>query len=298
MTGIAQGFVPIAGRPAAPPRVGLLTSAPDVTGDLPEKWVNGIAWNPEACLPESNNLWWACPVGEGADPTGERTIDTNPTDLQYRPYLAWVGETCSTLGAAAADLEGRALRKFLASESRILEAELWQGTAAQAAGFPNAYLTDGSSDDYLGSHGLVYALAALQEYLADSINERGMIHASVRTASLWYAAGAIRREANLLLDPFDNIIVAGQGYDGSGPGGEQPPLSGDAHWAYATPIVQIARDTRIATVPTDLADSVVRDTNTVKYRVERMLAAFFDATCAHGSIEVNLCSPCCEPSGS
>lgn len=298
MTGAAQGFVPIAGRQTAPPRVGLVASAPDVTGDLPDKWVNGLAWTPEACLPEADNLWWECAIGEGQEQSGEKTIDPPPAIIEYRPFIAWVGEKCSTLGMASLDLQSRARRKYLASESRILERELWTGAAAQAAGFPNAYLTNTATDEYLGEYGLAYALATLQEYLADSINERGMIHASVRTASLWYAAGAIRKEANLLLDPFDNIIVAGQGYDGSGPGGEAPPASGDQHFAYATPIVQIARDTVIRTLPANLADAVVRSENTVQYRVERVLAAFFDVGCAHGSVSVNLCSPCCEPSGS
>lgn len=296
MSGIVS---PIRGRPAAAPRLSLIGSAPDVTGELVAQvgphWTNGITWVPESCLPNTDPNWW-CPISPGTDGP-DTDVDRPPAAIEYRPYIGWVGEECSTLGGAAADLEGRAQRGLAANESRILEKELWSGVAAQAALFPNAYLSQTSNADYLGSHGLVYALASLQEYLADMLNERGMIHATPRTAALWYAAGSIRREGNLLLDPFDNIIVAGQGYDGTGPGGEEVPASGDEQFAYATPIVQVARDT-VYTVPTVLSEAIVVNSNDHRYRAERVLAAFFDVTCALGQVEVNLCSPCCEPSGS
>lgn len=295
MAGIAEGFTPIQGRPAAPPRISLVTSADDQTANLPSHWVNGIAWDPEACLPDTNPVWWWCPITPEADPEHTKVIDDNRANIEYRPFGGWAGDKCSTIGTNMDELRARSLRKLIANESRILEGELWTGAVAQAAGFPNAYLNNSATLDNLGTAGLVYALAALQQYLANSVNERGMIHATVRTAGLWHAAGAIRREGNLLLDPFDNIIVAGQGYNGSGPDDDPAPASGDTAWAYATPIVQIALDRANRRTLPDDRGSVDRDNNTIEFRTEEIMAAWFDVGCAHGGIEVNLCEPCCTP---
>lgn len=297
MTGVAQGYSPIAARPAAPPRVSLLTSADRPAQPWPREWVNGIAWVPEACLPESDPTFWWCPVSPGTEWVTERTsktVDESPDILQYRPWAAWVGDSCSTFSFAERDLTGRAQRRLSASLSRIIETELWTGTVAQAAGFPNAYLASADADD-LGSAGLMYALAALQEYLAESVNERGMIHATPRTAALWYAGGGLRREGMLLLDAFDNIIVPGQGYDGSAPDGTPAPDSGDTQHAYATSMVTVQIDERVMTVPPDLAEAINKSTNHITYRAEQIVAAIWDADCAHAAIEVNLCEPCCTP---
>lgn len=297
MTGVAEGFRPVTTRPAAPPRVSLLTSAASPAAAWPQDWVNGIAWNPEACLPETESTFWWCPTEEGAawvDERTEKAVDDPPGVLTYRPWAAWVGEQCSTFGFAERDLPGRAARRLSASLSRIIETELWTGVVAQAAGFPNAYLASADADD-LGSAGLMYALASLQEYLAENVNDRGMIHATPRTVSLWFAGGGLRREGMLILDPFDNIVVPGQGYPGSSPDGSPAPDSGDTAYAYATSMVTVVTDTRVMTVPSDLSEALNPSTNHVTYRAEQIVAAVWDSDCAHGAVEVNLCEPCCTP---
>jgi hypothetical protein len=287
--------VPIAARPAAPPRVSLIASADRPAAPLPEHWVNGITWVPELCLPESDSTFWWC---SDADPESKGAIDSTPAAISYRPWIGWAGDSCSTFSVAERDLQGRAARRLQASLSRIIETELWTGTIAQAAGFPNAYLTDAATAEDLGTAGLMYALAHLQAYLAENVNERGMIHATHRTASLWFAGGGLRREGMLLLDPFDNIIVPGQGYDGSGIGGSGPVASGDTEYAFATSMVTVVIDNRITTNPPNLAEAIDRENNNIAYRAEQIVAAIWDVECAHAGIEVNLCEPCCEPTGS
>lgn len=300
MTGASNAYTPIAAPPATPPRLGLLTSAarPDMGGG---RWINGISFSPEACMAEG--VWWWCPdtSGEGR-PTGQapsqpKGTDENPDVVQYRPWALHVDDTCSTFGFNVRDYQGRARRKLLANQSYQVEHELWTGETAQTAAFPNNWLTNSGSLTDLGTEPLIYALAALQEHLADVISgSRGMIHCTVRTATLWLSAGVIRREGNLLLDGFDNIIVAGSGYPGTGPDDEDPPVSLDRQWAYATSMVHYAEDD-IVVVPGDFAEAVDRDTNTVTFRAERVVGAWWDG-CAHAAVEVNLCEPCCTPSGS
>lgn len=293
----AQAYVPITATPTAPPRLGLLTSVATRT-DVPATWINGfVIENPEDCAPTERDPGWWCPEaeGEGSTPAGP-TADPRIADVYYRPWFARVTDGCSAL-TNPDEYAPRARRKYVAAESRIIEAELWAGTVAQAAGFPNRYLADTANVDDFGTMPFAYALAALQEYLAETIDGRGMIHASPRTASLWTAAQLVRREGNLLLDPFDNIVVAGQGYDGSGPGNVAPPLSGDRHYAYATSMVTVLREGQVTVDPTSMVEATDRTINRTEFTAGRIVAAYWDG-CAHAGVEVNLCEPDCTPSGS
>jgi hypothetical protein len=295
MAGATNAHVPIDAPQASPPRLGLLASAVRPTGVDP-RWVNGIEFAPEACL-DDDEVWWTCPEGEGGDAPGDKPSASNRPELvRYRPVELVAHDTCSALGYTIADYQARARRNLVATQSRKMEAELWSGTAAIAANFPNAYLADAASAVDLGLFPLVYGLAALQEYLAATIPGRGMIHATVRTVTLWLSAGVIRREGTVLLDVMDNIVVPGTGYDGSGPGGEPAPASGDRAWAYATGLVHVLEDEIVAT-PSTIGEALDRTTNVVTMRAERTVAAFWDG-CAHAAAEIDLCSTCCDPSSS
>lgn len=293
----SHSYAPISPTPTAPPRLGLLASVAPTT-DAPTGWLNGfVIENPEDCAPTETDPGWWCPESEGEGSTAAGpTADPRADHVYYRPWYARVTDGCSAL-TSPDDYAARARRKYVAAESRIIEAELWAGTVAQAAGFPNRYLTDAATVDDFGEQPFAYALASLQEYLAATIDGRGMIHATPRTATLWYAAQLIRREGNLLLDAFDNIVVAGQGYDGSGPGNVAPPLSGDRHYAYATSTVVVLRESQVQVDPPSLAEATDRDVNRTEFTAGRIVAATWDG-CAHAGVEVNLCEPTCSPGAS
>ena len=107
-----------------------------------------------------------------------------------------------------------------------------------------------------------------------------MVHAPVRVVYAWAKAGLLRREAGLLLDALDNIIVPGAGYDGSGP---TEPESG-ALWVFATGLV----DLRLSDVTTH---EWTDPTNNVKRVVATRLAAgTWDPCCVVGvKIDQSLC---------
>jgi len=295
----SNGYTVLEPTPAAPPRVSLLTSA-RVVDDNSREWQNGFAVAPELCLPQDGPFWWECPDG-GVDarsstllsPTGEKGIADNEPIVEYRPWMAQVGDRCSTFGWQARDFQGRARRALLASQSRIVETELLTGAIAQEAGFPNLYLQGPQTVDLSpgGSSPLVYALAALQQAIAEGQNGRGMIHATIPTVTLWLAASAIRRDGNLLVDALDNIVVPGAGYDGGGPGGTAPDPTGETAWAYATGIVEV-RQADVTILPGSLDEALDRASNTIAWRAERTVAAWWDG-CVSSAINVNLCETCC-----
>lgn len=300
MSGATNGYTPITAPPSAAPRLSLVASAVEPDDETGGRWVNGLAFEPEACLP-GDDRWWDCPIPpSGTEPEPKDIPDGEPVE-EYRPWTAWVGDRCSLFGWEERDGAARARRLYASSEPRMLERELWRGDVAQAADFPNRYLADPTRVTDLGEAPGLYALGELQQSIADRQTGRGMIHCTVRTANFWLSASVIRREGNLLLDALDNIVVAGTGYDGSEPDGVIDP-TGDTQFAYATGLVQVRRDTSsagqlqngIMLLTQELAENVDRDVNDLEFRAERIVAAYWDG-CVHTGIRVNLCSPCCSP---
>jgi len=66
---------------------------------------------------------------------------------------------------------------------------------------------------------------------------------------------------------------------------------GSRQWAYATPVIQyLADDVQI--VPGGFSEALDRSTNTITFRAESVVAAFW-GDCSHGAVEIDLCNTCC-----
>lgn len=277
---------------AAPPRLSLMAAAvrPDV---LPEGWIEGFVWRPETAEADLTveGYWWeACTIGDAGDPpshdkpTGER-----PATVEVVPVQVVEGDTCSPVGWTQDNFVARVRRAITATTPAKVGREFWTGAVAQLADLPNNYLAK-SPDQLNGGSAtpLQYALIDLQDYLADTITGRGMIHCTPGTLSLWLSAGMVRREGNVWLDVRDNLVIADDGYDGSG-----PEDTGEREvWAYATGMVAVLEEPNPIILPGTYADALDRSTNTVTWRAEKVVAATWDGI-AHAAVLVDLCETCC-----
>lgn len=275
----------VAAPPLQPPRFGLITSARDATGDG-ARWEGGFGWEAESCAQAGV-----------VDPCGSTTKTLDADDLEgaqdYTPFVVWAGHRCSTFGSSGPDREAKARRLLAVHQHRAVEAEFWNGTVSRANSWGNPYLRSITGSQRLSPGGtsspLVYALAALEEAVAEC-GGRSMIHCTVQTATLWYAAQAIRREGTLLLTGLDNIVVPGSGYDGSAPDGNID-ATGATAWAYATGMV----DVRLGDVVVFGGEaSMEQRQNLIEVRAERTAAANFDPCCLFG-VNVALCETFCDP---
>lgn len=305
-----DGFALIPAPPLTPPRLGLLASAirPNQEGDT--RWVGGLKFRPFAQMGDQSldgGAWWdtcmADPAWATVDPDAvepDGIKGVGPPEVSTVFYLPWQmieAKECNASGVALAEYEALSRQRLAANESRRLEREFWLGEIAQAGNLPNDYLANPATVDILvpGERALAYALGALQQYLADMVTGRGMIHCSVFLYSLWLSAGMVHRDGNVILDGMDNVVVPGTGYDASGPEGETDAIPGELEWAYATNMVHVMESPVI--VPGDPAAFVGQSTNQVTLRAERFVAAFTDQQ-AHGAILVDMCNPCCTPAAS
>lgn len=275
----------------APPRISLLASAEEVTDAA--RWVTGLAFDPLPCGTNGGANVDPCETDEtlGSEYV-TKTIEPESRVVEYRPYTAFYGDVCSSATFMSRDFPGRAAAGYAAAESAIMAAELWDGAIATAAGWDNAYLTDGNDDTVPGVWSAINGLARLQFELGLVLPGRGMVHAPRDVASIWYMAGIIRREGALLVDAFDNVIVADTGYSGNGDSNRTNTTA----TVYATDMVQVRRDGQVRILPS--ADegmsggALDRDTNTIEWRAERTVAAYW-AGCAHIGINIDVCATEC-----
>jgi hypothetical protein len=290
-----KGYQPMDAPQLAPPRLGLLQSVLRPSG-VPSRWRNGITFlpeNAEAAAPETHS-WWSCPdVDEGgqsaADVQGSKGLDTAPPLVDYHPWTPHVDDTCST--DTTRDYVGRARRRLAATLGRQVESELWTGRVAQAAGYPNNFLANSGSPFFedLGTVNMTGALPRAQQFIADTIEGRGTIHANYLTVGLWAEANAVRREGNVLLDVFDNIVVPGTGYPGTGVDGEEP--SPGQAFVFVTGLITYLEDNEVTLQPPKADMAIDPALNDVAYHAEKHVAAFWDGIC-HGMLSVDLNTVC------
>jgi hypothetical protein len=272
--------------PASPPRYGLLIAAPTIEGST-DRWQWGIEWDAEAC-DGGGALNLNCQGNTSAmtlTPGGD-------THGLADPFVVWAGDSCSTIGFAARDYEGRARRLMAAQQSAHVAHEFWTGDIAIANGLDNIGLADVQADTLTSAGvGIVDAIALLEDGLADAREYGGMIHLTNGMLVRAVAAQAVRLNGQVWQTPLGTTVVADAGYPGTGPNGE--PV-GATQWIYATSGVQVYLSP-IDIIPGSFDDAVARAqmidlVNMVEIRVER-LAMIQTDWCAHFAVEVDYDAP-------
>jgi len=235
--------------PLAPPRLSLLNSIPVHEGADADARIagqpwrdNAITWIPEPCKP----------TGVFAPECGA-TVNINPGTstvgaIQHaQPFGVYAAESCTNAGSAGVDVQERATRSLGLGEAALVEKELWTGTLSAAQGYNNKRLNDnsvtqlntGTATDPVRALGdLEYAIAGARS------GGRCLIHCNRITVQYWIRYNLVYRSGNVLLTiGTDSIVVAGEGYDGSAPGGTAMPGTHASAWAYATGPIEAFRST-------------------------------------------------------
>lgn len=288
----------IAPPPATPPRYGFIAAAPLIPSPIAQDWMQGFQFNREECG-GGNRVAINCRGGN--DPRVVDDEQTGDTIVHGDPFLVWTERHCTTRGFAAADYEGRATRQLAATVSFELANELWTGTLRDSTNDPdvldNAALNDIGSDTVTsGGVDPHLALGLLVGGLGQcSHGSRGMVHVTPQLLVELVRNGSVYRDGNLWLTPMGHIVVADDGYDGSGPGGR--PAS-TTQWAYATSMIGY----RVGPVNVPGADEngavkpswTDRVRNRVLVYADQAVAYQWDE-CCHIAAEVTLPAPLVGP---
>jgi hypothetical protein len=273
--------------------IGLLATVGPFDDDETPTWTDVGTPAPGAAPPVTNT-------------TGGPGLYTNPTIVEFVPYLIEVMDTCSSFGWSERDFKGRALRWLENAVPSALEMEFWTGTIAQAKGYPNNFLTNstaaaGGTDPNFnnltpggnnsGTVGTAVSITRGLQILQDAIAQngfggQGMIHTQAQTAPNLLGS---RRVGKLLLDIFDNIVIPGVGYPGTHPIGYTTP-SGTA-WMYATDLVMTRVEDEGTVFPDTFSEALDRGQagfpNTITFRAQKFGAAYADFS-LHAAVNVTL----------
>lgn len=221
--------------PLTKPRMGLLAAAAVTESQTAGtgRWGWGLEWRPEL-TDEASGAFGA---RELECITSSIPIPAQPTNEIAEGFMVYAVDTCGTMDDAdladPRDRRGRAERLLMATRSASVAKEFWSGAISATYATANTWLKKAGSTDVGGaSASPAKQLADLDQAIATNLsNGRGMIHCRVVVLDRLAQDMAIRREGNLWLTPFDNIVVADAGYDGTG------PAAGE--WMFATTMVEI-----------------------------------------------------------
>lgn len=185
-----------------------------------------------------------------ADPGQAFDLCTPLDEIEYPDegavsWEAWGQEAssqCFTGSTTQAEQEARALQRYNAQISHMVESTFWTGElplggdSFAGAGMPNRPLASSLATNLTGSAavGIVTGFNFAIEYLADTVGGlRGMIHVPYKLLPyLSFYNTVIRDGFNLFTSLADHIVVAGTGYNGNGPG--NVPAAGGRTWIYVT----------------------------------------------------------------
>lgn len=279
-----------------------------------DRWANGIAYRPELAFqrPDPNdetaridgpNEFITCPVDTELD-QADKTAIAGDGVVEWDPYALWDADTCTTLSSDYEDTSRRVTDSLTRQTSHMLENVLWTGTVNGidfTLNHPNTALASGDATLPNGSLalGVVEAFSLMTESLSDLIGGiQGMIHVPAHLIPYLDFYGLITRVdgGTNFLFAGDHMIVTGTGYPGTGPSGQDGSSSDGIIWIYGTSFVRVWLSGVFPIAPIEAA-SVVKDTNDIEVRAERMALAEWDRT-AHVGIPVCVPDPgpACETS--
>lgn len=228
----------------------------------------------------------------------EKAPGDQPDNPTQNAWQVVADDACGLFSVTYDERVERAVENLRRKTSNAIAAELWHGTVATGEGWGNLTLA-GSASTVSTQSPLSYALGALQEAMAECLGDgqAGIIHATRTTVTAWWRDGSLNWDADLgvLLDAYDNVVIASGGYDGADPDGLITP---DVPWAYGTGPVVVRLGPVTVLPDRDMWGwSADRTTNDLTVWAERSVSYQLDPCCVYG-IGVDVCNTCCTSGGS
>ena len=287
-----------------PGTFGLLSVA-ELRGGEGDHWENGISFE-TGCLsatPSSSTTFDECIAVTGIGSPSPPPAKADNTSNRWRgatPFTIYAEFDCSPVGLAQAD---RKAQEVLArNESYQIERAFWTGQAAGVnnIAFPHlahsaAEITDaqgillqspavtgvGGFPATAGPWPIQQGLGILEQLLGDCLNGQGVIHVPPRVLPKLAGAMAVTARGGTLMTSNGNLLAVGNGYPGTGPGGQT--TTQDAAWIFGTgPVVVYRGPVRFIAG----AEAFDRSENTLRLLAERTALVAWD--CCHFAVQINL----------
>lgn len=211
--------------------------------------------------------------------------DWDGTATSY-PFAAYVGRECGALGQPLDRFETWARQLLVSNEQRLVEQAFWGGETVLGN---SGALIEATPADLGAATSVKAGLAVLEQWAAENLVTRGIIHARPNVAAYAGGAGLLARDQTLVnandarwTTHMGNMVVFGSGYAGTGPADEA--VTATTEWLAVTGRVAIFRSPTIF-VPR-AQDVLDRGTNQVVMFAQREYSIVIE--CAAAMIEITL----------
>lgn len=192
----------VAGAPRVPLQFGLF-SALNVRVGAAEPWeVGGVRWEELPSAPLGGLETVECEPGEGD------VLELPRTGLPVRDsstFSIYGHFNCSLVGKSLDEGYDMAVKHLEGREESRVERALWTGDLGNTPNFTSA--------ENRGSFtGILYAVAALEQYFAETYGSAGVLHMNRESALIMYKQGKLEKRGGRLFTGLDTQVVAGTGY--------------------------------------------------------------------------------------
>lgn len=259
-----------------------------------EEWCGGGGTVMDECIAVTS-------TGGSPAPQASMTGTVSQTNRGATAFTVYSEFDCSPVGQASVD--NQAETALLRTEAYQVSRAFWTGTAGATAGgavttvWPhlaaNTTLDDpqgirlqtAASPLVTGGDDSAVVLGALEAQLAACYGGEGVIHIPYAALPSFVSRMLVRPgDDGRLRTTAGNLVVAGQGYSGSGPDGSGPTAG--TSWIYATGAMFAYRSDVFVR---DFPGTLDRTKNTVKKLASRTYLFGFE--CCHLAALVNLGVP-------
>lgn len=281
---------------AAPPTVGLITSARTTLDDEDGgNWIRGMQYAPESC-----GGYRAIPGGCSPDFGSVDFTEDRPAQVDYAPWTLQVEEHCGTIdGRDRAPILERLRRQLGAVESYAIGRELLTGEVTRsevATGVrtqPNPYLAEAGRVEVLTTAAVPpeHGVGLLEEALGHALRGQvAYLHVPLIAEARVTRYGIVRVDGNMRRTPRDSQVVLEAGYPNVAPAADDttPPAAAAAGtaWIYGTGLVVVRRGP-VEDLARQQVNAIDRRTNQYLEGVSRPVAAHYDP-CAQFAVQITL----------
>lgn len=289
---------------------GLLVSLEPHHLDDPH-WQAGIEWESDCSVDLSSTLP-SCPDDELLAPLLTETEDsiltessedivlespiTKSTDgslvfCNAEPFTVYGSYKCSTVGRPVSEAHAIALGRLKRNKERAIEQIFWTGNTTVGSVSPSL---QGGNDScgvlpvdltpLAGALSTVSAIATLESAIADCIpGGVGVIHFNYGFLPYMASNYLVNEKDGKFYSPSGQLIIAGAGYPGTGPG-NIPAAAGET-WLFATGPMAVYESDIFYTANED--QSIDRRVNSITYIAEQTFSVIWE--CCLFAVRVALC---------
>lgn len=264
---------------------GLLTSVEPIQLDDPH-WQSGFEWESDCSVDTASTLP-PCP-----DAVASKSTDGGLVFCTADPFTVYGSYKCSTGGRPASEAKEIAASRLRRNKESGVERIFWTGMTG--VGSINPSLQGGNSSCDLipidltppsGAVPPVAAIAALESNMVECIpGGVGVFHVNVGLLPYLARDLLYTEKDGKLYSPSGQLIIAGAGYPGTGPG-NVPVVAGET-WIFSTGLMAVY-NSDIFYTPSNIDQAINRRINDITFYAEQTYAVIWE--CCVFAIRVSLC---------